>query len=361
MDNLSNGALLLFSGLVAFLITAFSIPVVVRVANVKRLFDEPTQRKSHRKKIPTLGGISLFAGFTIAAGSFISYQHMPSLQYVLVASIIIFFIGMKDDLVGITPLKKLLGQIVAALVLIIPGNLSLSSLHGFFGIYHISPVTSVLITIFVIVLIINSINLIDGVDGLAASVGMLAATFFGVWFYLSGNPEYSLISVALFGCLFAFFWYNISKGKYKIFMGDTGSLLMGLILSVQVILFNQQNIGLTSAFALKSAPAVSIAVLILPMFDTLRVFIIRMIRGRSPFLADKNHLHHLLLRLDFSHIQTTILLMLVNAAFIMLALLLQHIGIFWLTLTIFTVATAASILLERKVHKHNHHRAPNDL
>ncbi|MDR0835115.1 MAG: undecaprenyl/decaprenyl-phosphate alpha-N-acetylglucosaminyl 1-phosphate transferase [Tannerella sp.] len=361
MENLSNGSLLLLSGLVAFLITVFSIPVVVRVAKTKKLFDEPTQRKSHRKKIPTLGGVSLFAGFTVAAGSFISYEHLPSLQYVLVASVIIFFIGMKDDLVLIAPFKKLLGQIAAALVLIIPGNLFFSSLHGFCGIYHVSLTTSVFVTIFVIVLVINSINLIDGIDGLAASVGMLATTFFGAWFYLSGNPQYSLISITLFGSLFAFFWYNTSKGKYKIFMGDTGSLLMGLILSVQVILFNQQNIGLTSAFAVKSAPAVSIAVMILPLFDTLRVFIIRMMRGRSPFLADKNHLHHLLLKLGFTHLQTTLLLMLVNAAFIILALLLQNIGIVWLTIIVFTIATLASILLERKVRKHNHHHLLDDL
>ncbi|MDR1864423.1 MAG: undecaprenyl/decaprenyl-phosphate alpha-N-acetylglucosaminyl 1-phosphate transferase [Bacteroidales bacterium] len=346
----------------SFLVTYFLVPSIVTVARERKLFDEPSQRKSHVRQTPTIGGISIFAGFTIAAGSFIDYDKVPSLQYILVACIIIFFIGMRDDLLSIMPYKKLLGQVVAALVLIIPGGIYFTGLHGFLGIFEISSTSRILLTVFVIIVIINSFNLIDGVDGLAASIGILTSIFFGLWFFLSGNTEYSLLSVSVIGTLLAFLRYNVFGKKNKIFMGDTGSLLVGLLMSVQVILFNEKNIGFTSAFPINSAPAVSFVVLIVPLYDTIRVFIIRMLRGRSPFSADKNHIHHLLLKLGYSHVQITMIIVLANVVFIMLALLLQDIGIFQLTAIMLTVATVLSFFLEyrvRKVHHCGNHKPRN--
>ena len=351
MTNLPYEIVLLLTLVVSFLVTYLSVPSILGVARQKKFFDEPTSRKSHIQQIPTLGGVAIFAGLTTAAGSFISYSLVPSLQYILVACIIIFFIGLKDDILAIAPLKKLMGQIAAALVLIVPGNICFSSIHGFLGIYHIHDVTGVILTLFVIIVIINSFNLIDGIDGLAASLGIVTSVFFGMWFFISGNIEYCLISVAMFGALLGFFRYNISGGKNKIFMGDTGSLIVGLIMAVQVILFNEQNIGYTSAFTIKSAPAVSFAVLIVPLFDTLRVFLIRMSRGRSPFSADKNHLHHCLLKLGYTHGRATLIIVTANIFFIVLSLLLQNIGILLLMLVILSIATILSIYLEYLVKK----------
>lgn len=353
MTNLSPEFVLFLTLLVSFLVTYFSIPSIVSVARAKKLFDEPSLRKSHVKQIPTLGGIAIFAGITISAGSFIDYTLVPSLQYILVSCIILFFIGIKDDILVIAPIKKLLGQIAAAVVLIVPGHLKLTSIHGFFGIYHISPVVSFLLTLFVIIVVINSFNLIDGIDGLAASIGMLTTAFFGVWFFISGNIEYCLLSAAIFGTLLGFIRYNVFGKKNKIFMGDTGSLILGLMMCVQVILFNEKNIGFTSAFSIKSAPAVSFTVLIIPLYDTLRVFLIRMSRGRSPFAADKNHIHHCLLKLGFTHKQSTLIIVFANFCFIILALLLQNIGILWMMLAILTIATALSFYLEYLVRKSN--------
>jgi len=346
--------------LVAFVVTYLAIPSIVDAAKEKKLYDEPSRRKSHLKQIPTLGGIAIFAGLTVSAGSFINYNHVPSLQYILVASIIIFFIGIKDDILNIGPLSKLLGQIAAALILIIPGDLHFTSLHGFLGIHYISTVWSLLLTLFVIIVIINSFNLVDGIDGLAVSIGMVTTIFFGIWFFISGNIEYCLLSTATFGALLAFFRFNVFANKYKIFMGDTGSLIIGLMMAVQVIMFNEKNIGYTSVtlfFSIKSAPAVSFAVLIVPLFDTMRVFLIRMSRGRSPFSADKNHLHHCLLKLGHSHIHATLIIVFANVCFIILALLLQDIGIFWLMMIILAIATMFSLIIEHLVKKKNgiHH------
>ena len=341
---------------VSFLVSYLSIPSIVRVAKEKKLFDKPDCRKSHNGKIPSLGGVAIFAGLTVAAGSFIDYSrhtsllHTPSLQYILVACIIMFFIGLKDDILIISPMKKLMGQMIAALILIIPGNLDFSNLHGFLGIYDISFVPGLLLTLFVIIVITNSFNLIDGIDGLATSIGMLSTAFFGLWFFLSGNEEYCLLSAAMLGALSGFFKFNIFGGKYKIFMGDTGSLILGLMMAVQVILFNEKNIDL-SAFSVKSAPAVSFAVLIIPLFDTTRVFLLRMLRGKSPFSADNNHIHHCLLKIGFTHGQATILIVFANLCFIALAFLLQNIGIVWLMIVILSVATILSLYIAYLVRK----------
>ena len=352
--DFSPEIVLLFAFIISLLVTYLSVPSIVDVARAKKFFDEPSRRKSHIQQVPTLGGVAIFAGFTVAAGSFINHSLVPELQYIMVACIIIFFIGMKDDLLVIAPMKKLMGQIAAALVLIVPGKLSLTSLHGFLGIYHISPIPSTLLTLFVVIVIINSFNLIDGIDGLAASVGMLTTIFFGLWFFISGNVEYSLLSAAMFGTLLGFFKYNVFDKKYKLFMGDTGSLIVGLLMAVQVILFNQKNIGLTSFLSIKSAPAVSFAVLIVPLYDTLRVFLIRMSRGRSPFIADKNHIHHCLLKLGFTHGRSTLIIVFANLCFIVMALLLQNIGILLIMIVILSVATLLSFLLEFLVKKNGH-------
>jgi UDP-N-acetylmuramyl pentapeptide phosphotransferase/UDP-N-acetylglucosamine-1-phosphate transferase len=355
MTNLPPEIVLFLTFAVSFLVTYLSIPSIVGVAREKKFFDEPSRRKSHIRQIPTLGGVAIFAGLTVSAGSFIDYSLVPSLQYILVACIITFFIGIKDDILVIAPMKKLMGQIAAALVLIIPGDLNFSSLHGFLGINHIDlTIAGWILTLFVIIVIINSFNLIDGIDGLAASIGMLTTAFFGLWFFFSGNIEYSLLSAAMFGTLLSFFRFNVFGRKYKIFMGDTGSLIVGLMMAVQVILFNEKNIGFTSAFSIKSAPAVSFAVLIVPLYDTMRVFLIRMSRGRSPFAADKNHLHHCLLKIGHNHGQATLIIVFANVCFIALALLLQNIGIVWLMMVVLSIATILSFYLEYLVRKAGH-------
>ena len=356
MVTLPSEIALYLTFLVSFIVTYLSIPSIVRVARQKKFFDNPSHRRSHLQQIPTLGGVAIFAGFTVAAGSFIRFDFVPSMQYILVACIIIFFIGLKDDIQILAPHKKLIGQITAALVLIIFGNVNFTNIHGFFGIYEINAISSLFLTLFVIIVIINSLNLIDGIDGLASSVGILGTIFFGVWFYISGNIEYCIFSATVLGSLLGFFRFNVSNKEFKIFMGDTGSMLVGLLLVVQVIFFNELNAVSVSSFAFKSAPAVSIAVLIIPLCDTLRVFIIRMSRGRSPFVADKNHLHHCMLKLGFKHVQATLLIVLVNTFFIVLAVLLQNIGILWLLLIIITTATSFLLVLEYLVRERNNNR-----
>lgn len=260
--------------------------------------------------------------------------------------VVIFFIGIKDDILIIAPDKKLLGEIIASLIVILLGNIRFTSLHGFLGVHEIPYIASILLTCFVFIVIINGFNLIDGIDGLASGIGIVLSAFFGVWFYLIGNYEYAVLSAAVAGSLMAFFRFNVYGKKNKIFMGDTGSLLVGLFMSFIVVKFNEINAVLQGPYAIKAAPAVSFGVLIVPLFDTLRVFLIRISRKQSPFRPDKNHMHHLLLKIGYSHLGATIRIVAVNIIFIALAVSMQSLGIFTLMIVNLLIASLFSFLPE---------------
>lgn len=293
MDNI-----LLSSGL-AFLITFFSIPVIIKVAKEKKLYDEPDERKVHKNVIPTLGGMGIFAGFIVSLLMGISSASNPEFQFFVAACLVIFFMGLKDDIMILSASKKFIGQLVTAGIIIRFGGIQLSDMHGFLGIHSIPPIASYFLTLFTIIVVTNAFNLIDGIDGLAGTLGLITAVSFGIYFYLIQNISYSVMAFALAAATFAFLIYNFSPAK--IFMGDTGSLLLGTVNSILVIKFIQLAPITPTSFQLQSAPALGFAILMVPLFDTLRVFTIRIFNRRSPFSADRNHIHHFLLDLGFSH------------------------------------------------------------
>jgi len=336
----------IFSFLSAFIIVWIFIPSIVILSKAKKLFDEPDTRKSHNKNIPTLGGIAIFAALLISVGIFSDFSLNREFQYLTISSIILFFVGIKDDILIIAPQKKLLGQLLASLIIIVIGNLRFTSLHGFLGLYHLSYFPSALLTLFVFVVIINGFNLIDGIDGLAAGVGILASFVFGIWFLLNGEIEYVIISSALIGSLIAFFWFNVFSKNHKIFMGDTGSLLIGLFMALLAVRFNEMNIDKNNIWHIHAAPAVSFGILIIPLFDTLRVFLIRIIRGQSPFVADTNHVHHRLLAMGLTHLKATLVILGINTIIIFCAFYLNHLGIIRLMIIILILATLFSWLPE---------------
>lgn len=340
------------SFVVSFIIVYMAIPSIVNVAKRKGLFDEPGLRKCHYHKVPNLGGIAIFAAVIISTGLFLNAAASPELVYLLAALTVIFFVGIKDDILIIAPSKKLLGEIISVLILIVLGNLRLTSLHGFLGIYQIDYASSVLLSMFVMVVIINGFNLIDGIDGLAAGIGIVVSLTFGSWFFLIGLMNYAVMCTIVAGALLAFFKYNVFGGVNKIFMGDTGSLLVGLLVSVFVIRFNEANLTYHGPFSFQSAPAVSFGILIIPLFDTMRVFVLRISKGQSPFRPDMNHLHHRMLKLGFSHAETTVILTGINLLFIMLMIVFQANSVVTLMLLNLSLAIAMVILMELKIKWH---------
>ncbi len=339
----------------ALIISYLSVRPIVDLSLAKGLVDMPNGRTSHNKPTATLGGIAIFAGFMLASMIFSPYGHILELRFISAGTLLMFFIGVKDDLFVISPYNKLAAQVAAAIILIDFSGIRLTSLHGFMGVTEINYYWSLYLTVFVMIVIINAFNLIDGIDGLAAGIGIVTASTFGAWFYLSGQYEFANVTVALVGALVGFLRYNVWGKHNKIFMGDTGSLIVGYLIAVFAIQFNQSNLGVDGVLHIKAAPAVSFAILILPLYDTMRVFIARLCRKQSPFKADKGHMHHKLLDLGFSHAKASLILVIVNILFIALAYFLQGLGIINLMLIILSLATILSfipiILLKKRGHK----------
>jgi UDP-GlcNAc:undecaprenyl-phosphate GlcNAc-1-phosphate transferase len=315
----------------ALFITWYYIPRVIRIAFVRNLTDKPGKRKVHEFAIPTLGGIGIFGGFAFGFLLAVDGQ-LSGAAYFIAAAMILFFIGIGDDLVNIGAFKKIVAELFAAFIIFFFTDIRLTNFHGFLGITTLPVWLSLTMTLFVVVVIINSLNLIDGIDGLAASVGIVAGTVLGIWFWFCGDYGYAIMASALVGSLIAFLKFNLSQGKDKIFMGDTGSLVIGFILAVLTIRFNEINIGASPIVNLKSAPAISIAILIVPLYDTLRVFTLRIIHNESPFTADNRHIHHLMLKAGFSHSRSTLYISIAHLLMIGLAFVFDRMGILWLTL-----------------------------
>ena len=314
----------LLSVAISFTITFLAIPVIITVAERKKLFDIPDQRKVHQTPIPSLGGLRIFAGFMIACLLAVQFQTASEFQYFLAAAVVIFFLGLKDDILVISPVKKFIGQVLAAFLIINKGGIQIKSMHGFLGIYDLPETFSLLLTYFTVIVIINSFNLIDGIDGLAGSLGLMATLTFGVYFLQVNMVAYSVMSFSLAGSLIAFLIFNFQPAK--VFMGDTGSMLIGLVASVLVIKFINVAEVVNVNFPIIASPAIGFAILMIPLLDTLRVFGIRIIHRRSPFSPDRNHVHHLLLDKGLSHRAITMILVSVNVLCIIGAFVARGVG-----------------------------------
>ncbi|HRP31762.1 MAG TPA: MraY family glycosyltransferase [Agriterribacter sp.] len=316
---------ILLATILAFVITFTAIPVIINVSDIKKLYDVPNARKIHAKPIPSLGGLGIFAGFIISCLITISLSNTPGFQYYFAAALVIFFLGLKDDILILTPMKKIIGQMIAAFIIIYKGGIVIQSMHGFLGVHELPEIISLILTYLTVIVIINSFNLIDGVDGLAAGLGIFTTLVFGIYFYFAGLPPYAALAFAMCGSLLAFLIFNRSPAR--IFMGDTGSLLIGLVNAILVIKFINIAGSPAAKIPLQSSPAIAISILIIPLFDTLRVFAIRIFNRRSPFSPDRNHIHHILLDRGMSHKAISLALLGVNMVFVALAYSIRFLNI----------------------------------
>jgi len=340
--------------LLALFISLYVLRIVIHSVNKLGLFDKPNARSSANRPIPTLGGIAIFFSFVFVTTLGLYGFEIPEWPYILIALMLIFFVGLKDDIVTLSPLKKIVAQLIAAAILIFLAKIRITNFHGILGITEIGMIPGVLITGFTFVVIINAVNLMDGIDGLAAGLSMLISLIFGSWFLISGHFDYAMISFSLLGAVGGFFYYNVYGKNHKIFMGDTGSLLLGTILTILMIRFNEFNIDQTQPFAISSAPVISFGILSYPLIDTLRVMAIRIKHHRSPFSADRNHFHHRLLALGFTHVKATYTIILANTIFILLVFIMHTYGVLRLSAYIAVVGSTlfmipAFIIKKRKL------------
>lgn len=308
--------------IISFFIVLLATPSYIKVAKMKHLFDEPSEdRKQHKQSTPSMGGIMIFAATLFATFICFPYTELGVLKYLMPAIIIMFFVGIKDDIVGTAAAKKLLAHLIVAFIMVLMAEVKITSLYGLFDIRELPEWASISISIFTFIVIINSFNLIDGVDGLAGGVGFIASTAFGIWFLIAGSLDFAVLSFALAGALLGFLRYNFKPAS--IFMGDSGSLFIGLILAflaIELIEFKPSN--LPSSLKGISKPIFAMTVLVYPLLDTLRIFIYRIANKRSPFTADSNHIHHRILTWSRSHSKTAILIYIFNILMISLPVLL---------------------------------------
>ena len=309
---------------ISFTVTFLAIPVVITVAERKKLYDEPDARKVHITPIPSLGGLGIFAGFVFAFILSVSFAQYDELQYYVAAALVIFFLGIKDDILILSPIKKFIGQVMAAFIIIYKGGLQIRNMGGIMGIHELPEMFSLVLTYLTVIVIINSFNLIDGVDGLAGSLGLMSTAIMGAYFLHVGDIAYSILAFSLAGSLVAFLIFNFQPAR--IFMGDTGSLLIGLVNAILVLRFMSMATRPDVTMPMEAAPAIAFALLMIPLLDTLRVFSIRMFHRRSPFSPDRNHIHHLLLDKGMTHKMITISLVSLNVLCIALAYFCRALG-----------------------------------
>lgn len=306
----------------------FAVPQIIDIAFKKHLFDDPIEsRKVHKQVVPNFGGIALFFAFLFTATLFVPSYSVPQVNTIIAAGLILFLTGLKDDMLILGPLVKFLAQLVSALILTIAGEFRIDNLQGILGIYAIPEALSFVLSVFFIVGVVNAFNLIDGIDGLAGTLGSMTMLMFALLFYESAEPGWSLLALSFAGALLGFLYYNITPAK--IFMGDSGSLFVGLVAAVFSIKFlNNAQVTGSGPGTLQITAKISLiaAMLIVPLFDTLRVFTKRILNGTSPFTADNNHLHHRLLSLGLNHVQSTSILAGFTLLTITLACTLQAMG-----------------------------------
>ena len=314
----------------AVILSIYFVPTMRKLALIKNLTDTPSARKSHSTQVPVLGGLAIYlaAAFSMVLMACIFPSKTIILDFFLLGfgSMTLLFIGVLDDIVGLKPMQKLIFQIIVSFILIHNAPIYISSMDGIFGISGMPYIVSCLLSVFVYVVFMNMLNLIDGIDGLASGISMVGFAFFAYVSFMTGSYYNMLVSMAGIGCIIPFMYYNMFSDS-KIFLGDSGSLVMGVILGYLALDFLSINNAPEQLLFGGNKIIILMSVFSYPLVDTLRVFVVRISRKRSPFAADKNHIHHHLLRLGLSHRKATLLVLVYSCFITCISLTLTELSI----------------------------------
>lgn len=325
--SLSVSVIGILSFVTALIGVAVIHPLVCKVAMRLRVLDNPDARKLQRRPIPLLGGVAVFFGIVLGLCIAAFVVNVNTLFPIVVAMILMLCVGTADDVVGLSPYLRFCLEIATVVALLCTTNVSLNDFQGLWGVTEISSWYSVPLTIFAVVGIINAINLIDGVDGLSSGFCIMASIIFGTLFVVVGDMDMALLAFVSVGALIPFFFHNVFGKSSKMFIGDGGTLMMGIVISSYVVTtiasgskcecLVEGNLGLIPF---------TLAVLAVPVFDTLRVMLMRIIHHTSPFYPDKTHLHHLFIELGFSHAGTTVSVLTLNSLVVLAWWLTYYLG-----------------------------------
>ncbi|WP_300672392.1 MraY family glycosyltransferase [Soonwooa sp.] len=339
---------MIFGFAISFLLTYFTIPAIIKISRRKNLMDEPTLRSSHERKIPNLGGIAIFFSLGVCAPIF-AYELFDQYKFLFASLVILFFVGVTDDIVVMRAYKKLIAQIIVSVLVVVGSDVRIRSFFGLFGIEELNYYFSVFFSVLTFIILINAFNLIDGIDGLAGGYSVLSSALFAISFFRLGEYNYPLVvfCIIIIGAVLAFLRYNLSSQRNsKIFMGDTGSMILGFLLAFTAInfidIFIAKKDALVPHYHLLSAPIIALTILILPIVDTFSVILIRLFKRQSLFKPDKNHLHHRVLDLGLSHRKSTFVICVGYLIIIVAVYLLRHTDINLLFLIVFIIGLVCS-------------------
>jgi UDP-GlcNAc:undecaprenyl-phosphate GlcNAc-1-phosphate transferase len=302
------------------------MPVLIKILRQWNLFDSSGEHKIHSSFTPSMGGIAILLGAFISLAMCLSFQDWVSYRFFFISIALMFIIGLRDDVLALTPKQKLYSQFLPVLILVFLDNSVLASTYGLIGDFIFTEWVSLILSVFVLIILTNAYNLIDGLDGLAGTIGIIILGFYGIWFFAIGSTALGYIAFCFSGALIAFLFFNWQPSR--IFMGDTGALMIGLLISYLSFQFMRANYELPDyhQYKFSSSVATAICILIIPIFDTLRVIILRLRKFQSPFRADKNHIHHQFLILGFSHAKSVVAISMISIFFLGIAVLLRNQG-----------------------------------
>ena len=316
--------------LTSVVVAVFATWHIILFARKRDIYDQPNERKLHTKKISNLGGVGVFMASMFAYFAFSDINIYPRPDTLFSITIILFFIGLKDDLEPVKPFKRLAYEVLCAIFIIYFTDISINSLFGIFNIHELPIWASYIITVLFVVACINAYNMIDGIDGLIASLSLLGSTLFGLMFLSAGEYLWAMLCVSISGALIGFLIYNWHPAR--IFMGNGGSMFLGTFFACACLRFMQLNVISHSFFdgsirlTILMPHTIALSVIAVPIFDLLSVFVIRLLNKQSPFNADKRHTHHRLLDIGCSHWLATIVIVLANVAIIVFAYFVQDTG-----------------------------------
>ena len=339
---LSNYKFALLCLLSAFVVTLITIPPIINLIKKYRLYDIPNARKEHSAPIPTLGGVAIVAGMMSALFLWFPFSNQPGQISFFFSVIVLLALGIMDDLKDLSARYKFVVQFALASLVAIAG-IRITSFDGLFGIYELPLTAQYTFTILAIVGITNAFNLIDGIDGLAGGLGFMSLVILGFFLTMSGDVNTALIAFSLAGGVLAFLYFNFNPAR--IFMGDTGSLVLGFVAAVLCIRLMEINL-VSASPVLPHAPVFVLSIVLIPVFDTLRVFIVRIWNGKSPFSPDKTHIHHLLTNQGFSHAFAAKLICFIHAFILIEAFWLRNLRQEFLLLILTAFMLLATVILK---------------
>lgn len=341
---MNNTCIAILVGLVALVTSAFVFPFALKFAKKHGIVDNPNARKLQRVPVPVFGGVVVYSG--ILMGGLVLMVLMPNatLLWGLLGMTVMMVIGTWDDIRGLSVAVRFLIEILLVLGFIFSAGVYVDDMHGLFGIHELDPWIGIPLSVFAGVGVINAVNLIDGVDGYSSGYGMMACTCFAIVFWSSWSPVMVCMALVIIGALLPFFLHNVFGAKSRMFIGDGGSLMLGMVMMVMMF-YSMSSIGSLDGMEEKNVciPAFVLAVLCIPVFDTLRVMTLRILRGKSPFSPDKTHLHHLFIDMGFSHLGAALFILFINAMVVLFWLVTWIFG--WSIDTQFFVVVVLGILV----------------